>query len=67
MIGGVSTYLVQKSPVPVSVVRPQKKKKVSKKKLTAAQKLSESVKEGQLKVDEVEETRIQSINGHGGY
>ncbi|CAO3644449.1 unnamed protein product [Cunninghamella blakesleeana] len=67
LIGGVSTYLVQKSPVPVSVVRPQKKKKVNKKKLTAAQKLSESVKEGQLKVDEVEETRIHSINGHGGY
>ncbi|CAO3625254.1 unnamed protein product [Cunninghamella echinulata] len=67
LIGGVSTYLVQKSPVPVSVVRPQKKKKANKKKLTAAQKLSESVKDGQLKVDEVEETRIQSINSHGGY
>lgn len=53
LMGSVSTFLVHNAPVPVSVVRPQKKAKVSKRKMTAAQKLSQSVRSGQLKVDEV--------------
>ncbi|KAI9496284.1 hypothetical protein BDB00DRAFT_869582 [Zychaea mexicana] len=52
LMGSVSTFLVHNAPVPVSVVRPQKKEKKSKKKMTAAQKLSQSVRNGQLKVDE---------------
>ena len=51
-MGSVSTFLVHNSPIPVSVVRPQKKEKKNKKKMTAAQKLSQSVRNGQLKVDE---------------
>ncbi|ORZ09225.1 hypothetical protein BCR42DRAFT_441761 [Absidia repens] len=66
-MGGVSTYLVQKSPVPVSVVRPQKKKKKDTNKHAGAQKLSQSVRYGQLKVDEMEEIRTLSINSHDGY
>ncbi|CAO3596345.1 unnamed protein product [Absidia cylindrospora] len=66
-MGGVSTYLVQKSPVPVSVVRPQKKKKKYTKKLTGAQKLSQSVSNGQLQVDEIEGMHTLSINSHDGY
>ncbi|KAI8143316.1 hypothetical protein BJV82DRAFT_612312 [Fennellomyces sp. T-0311] len=52
LMGSVSTFLVHNAPVPVSVVRPQKKEKKSKKKMTAAQKLSHAVQQGQLKVDE---------------
>ncbi|KAI7855709.1 hypothetical protein BDC45DRAFT_568140 [Circinella umbellata] len=52
LMGSVSTFLVHNSPIPVSVVRPQKKEKKNKKKMTAAQKLSQSVRNGQLKVDE---------------
>ncbi|ORZ08443.1 hypothetical protein BCR42DRAFT_425147 [Absidia repens] len=66
-MGGVSTHLVQKSPVPVSVVRPQKKKKKYTKKLTGAQKLSQSVRDGQLQVDEIEGMHTLSINSHDGY
>ncbi|KAI9021633.1 hypothetical protein CLU79DRAFT_752535 [Phycomyces nitens] len=65
LMGSVSTFLVHNSPVPVSVVRPQKTEKKNKKKLTAAQKLSQSVRNGQLKVDEAEGA-IPSINGHDG-
>ncbi|KAL0092279.1 hypothetical protein J3Q64DRAFT_1634583 [Phycomyces blakesleeanus] len=65
LMGSVSTFLVHNSPVPVSVVRPQKTEKKSKKKLTAAQKLSQSVRNGQLKVDEAEGA-VPSINGHDG-
>ncbi|KAL9542214.1 hypothetical protein MBANPS3_008724 [Mucor bainieri] len=63
LMGSVSTFLVHNSPVPVSVVRPQKKEKKSKKhKKTAAQKLSQSVMNGQLKVDEAE----LSLNSYDG-
>ncbi|KAI7868582.1 hypothetical protein BDF14DRAFT_1880834 [Spinellus fusiger] len=62
---GISTFLVYNSPVPVTVVRPQKTEKRSKKKLTSAQKLSQSVRNGQLRVDEVEGP-IKSINSHDG-
>ncbi|KAI8060829.1 hypothetical protein BC940DRAFT_311196 [Gongronella butleri] len=66
-MGGVSTYLVQKSRVPVTVVRPQDKQKKKKKRLTPAQKLSQSVREGYLKVDEMETPDHRSINSHDGY
>ncbi|KAH8552108.1 hypothetical protein BGW37DRAFT_512931 [Umbelopsis sp. PMI_123] len=52
VLGSISTYLVHNSTVPVNVVRPQKKPAKGKsKKLTAAQKLSQSVASGQLIVD----------------
>ncbi|ORX62190.1 adenine nucleotide alpha hydrolases-like protein [Hesseltinella vesiculosa] len=66
-MGGVSSYLVQKSVVPVTVVRPQTKQKKNKKKLTPAQKLSQSVRDGYLKVDEMETPDHRSINSHGCY
>lgn len=65
LMGSVSTYLVHNSPVPVNVVRPLKKKKKAKHKQTAAQKLSQSVKTGQLKVDEAEGAAL-SINSYDG-
>ncbi|KAI9255979.1 hypothetical protein BY458DRAFT_519753 [Sporodiniella umbellata] len=66
LMGSVSTYLVHNSPVPVNVVRPLKKKKTAAKhKQTAAQKLSQSVKSGQLKVDEIEGAPL-SINSYDG-
>lgn len=65
IMGSVSTFLVHNSPIPVSVVRPQKKEKSKKKKKTAAQKLSQSVKTGQLKVDEAEGASL-SINSYDG-
>ncbi|KAF7727591.1 hypothetical protein EC973_007352 [Apophysomyces ossiformis] len=65
LMGSVSTFLVNNSPVPVTVVRPQNKAKSNKKKLTAAQKLSQSVRSGQLKVDEVAGS-TPSINSHDG-
>lgn len=40
-MGSVSTYLVHKSPVPVAVIRRQKKKKRVKHELLAAHSLSE--------------------------
>lgn len=66
LMGSVSTFLVHNSPVPVSVVRPQKKEKKSKKhKKTSAQKLSQSVMNGHLKVDEAEGAAL-SINSYDG-
>jgi len=62
IMGSVSTFLVHNSPVPVSVVRPQKKEKSKKHKKTAAQKLSQSVMNGHLKVDEAELT-LNSYDG----
>ncbi|KAG1136929.1 hypothetical protein G6F37_011624 [Rhizopus arrhizus] len=65
LMGSVSTFLVHNSPVPVNVVRPLKKKKKAKHKKTAAQKLSQSVMNGQLKVDEAEGAAL-SINSYDG-
>ncbi|KAI8373878.1 hypothetical protein BD560DRAFT_433985 [Blakeslea trispora] len=66
IMGSVSTFLVHNSPVPVSVVRPQKKERSKKhKKKTAAQKLSQSVMNGHLKVDEAEEKSL-SLNSYDG-
>ncbi|KAI8641559.1 hypothetical protein BD408DRAFT_345849 [Parasitella parasitica] len=62
LMGSMSTFLVHNSPVPVSVVRPQKKEKSKKHKKTAAQKLSQSVMNGHLKVDEAE----LSLNSYDG-
>ncbi|KAI8882531.1 adenine nucleotide alpha hydrolases-like protein [Backusella circina FSU 941] len=55
IIGSVSTYLVHKSPVPVAVIRRQKKKKKkgSSAPLEPAHSLSESMRTGQLHVDEL--------------
>ncbi|KAI9320883.1 hypothetical protein BX666DRAFT_1852339 [Dichotomocladium elegans] len=64
LMGSVSTFLVHNAPIPVSVVRPQKKTKISKKKLTAAQKLSQSVRSGQLRVDEVAGATPSAPNVH---
>ncbi|CEI87095.1 hypothetical protein RMCBS344292_01515 [Rhizopus microsporus] len=52
-MGSVSTYLVHKSPVPVTVIKPQKKKKAAEKKKVKAAPLSESMQTGQLAVDEL--------------
>ncbi|KAG2237333.1 hypothetical protein INT48_009066 [Thamnidium elegans] len=66
IMGSVSTFLVHNSPIPVSVIRPQKKeKKAAKQKKTSAQKLSQSVKNGHLKVDEIEGASL-SINSYDG-
>ncbi|KAI8985861.1 hypothetical protein BDB01DRAFT_66084 [Pilobolus umbonatus] len=65
LLGSVSTYLVHNSPVPVSVVRPQNKEKSKKAKKTAAQKLSQSVRNGHLKVDEKESSSL-SHNSYDG-
>lgn len=66
LMGSVSTFLVHNSPIPVSVVRPQAKEKKSKKhKKTPAQKLSQSVMNGHLKVDEAEGAPL-SINSYDG-
>ncbi|KAF7722148.1 hypothetical protein EC973_003661 [Apophysomyces ossiformis] len=54
LIGSISTFLVHQSSVPVSVIRlPQKTKKKTHKKVKEATPLSESVKSGQLAVDEL--------------
>ncbi|KAL9537108.1 hypothetical protein MBANPS3_012071 [Mucor bainieri] len=53
LMGSISTYLVHKSPVPVTVIRPQKKKKAAHKRPVHAVPLSQSVQTGQLAVDEV--------------
>ncbi|KAK4512121.1 uncharacterized protein ATC70_013364 [Mucor velutinosus] len=53
LMGSVSTYLVHKSPVPVAVIRRQKKKKRVKHQIVEAHSLSESVKSGHLHVDEL--------------
>ncbi|KAI8098106.1 uncharacterized protein B0P05DRAFT_520422 [Gilbertella persicaria] len=65
IMGSVSTFLVHNSPVPVSVVRPQKKEKTKRHKKTAAQKLSQSVMNGHLKVDEAEGAPL-SLNSYDG-
>lgn len=41
-MGSISTYLVHKSPVPVTVIKPQKTKKTEEKKRVKAPPLSES-------------------------
>ncbi|KAI8875313.1 adenine nucleotide alpha hydrolases-like protein [Backusella circina FSU 941] len=54
LMGSISTYLVHKSSVPVTVIRPQKKKeKPQKKKPIYVAPLSHSVQTGQLAVDEL--------------
>ncbi|GAN11105.1 hypothetical protein MAM1_0473d10662 [Mucor ambiguus] len=53
LMGSVSTYLMHKSPVPVAVIRRQKKKKRVKHQTVEAHSLSESVKSGHLHVDEL--------------
>ncbi|CAO3637438.1 unnamed protein product [Cunninghamella echinulata] len=53
IMGSVSTYLVHKSIVPVTVVRQNKKKKVHRRHLITATPLSESVRTGNLQVDEL--------------
>ncbi|KAI8097484.1 uncharacterized protein BX664DRAFT_293040 [Halteromyces radiatus] len=53
LMGSVSTYLVHKSLVPVAVIQPQKKKKKEIRHTITATPLSESVKSGQLHVDEL--------------
>ncbi|KAG2194874.1 hypothetical protein INT47_002668 [Mucor saturninus] len=53
LMGSISTYLVHKSSVPVSVIRPQNKKKTANKRPLHAAALSQSVKSGQLAVDEL--------------
>ncbi|KAG2231480.1 hypothetical protein BDF21DRAFT_361962 [Thamnidium elegans] len=53
LMGSISTYLVHKSPVPVAVIRRQKKKKRVKHELVAAHSLSEGIKTGHLHVDEL--------------
>lgn len=66
IMGSVSIFLVHNSPIPVSVVRPQKKeKKTVKHKKTSPQKLSQSVMNGHLKVDEKEGSSL-SINSYDG-
>ncbi|KAI9472372.1 MAG: hypothetical protein EXX96DRAFT_583825 [Benjaminiella poitrasii] len=52
-MGSISTFLVHNSPVPVSVIRSQRKKKVVSRKPTRPPPLSQSVKTGQLAVDEL--------------
>lgn len=42
LMGSISTYLVHKSPVPVTVIRPQKKKKAPRKKPLHTAPLSQS-------------------------
>lgn len=63
-MGSVSTFLVHNSPVPVSVVRPQKKAKKNKGKMTAAQRLSQSVRSGQLRVDEAAGANAPNLHRH---
>ena len=41
-MGSISTFLVHKSPVPVTVIRPQKKKKATQTKTVRAASLSQS-------------------------
>ncbi|KAI8376459.1 uncharacterized protein BYT42DRAFT_615192 [Radiomyces spectabilis] len=53
LMGSISTYLVHKSAIPVTVIRPQKKKKKSKQQYVEAVPLSESMRSGNLHVDEV--------------
>ncbi|CDS03339.1 hypothetical protein LRAMOSA00741 [Lichtheimia ramosa] len=54
LVGSISNYLIQKSPVPVSVIRkPKTKSKVKKTKAAHPAPLSESVRTGQLVVDEL--------------
>ncbi|OBZ91916.1 hypothetical protein A0J61_00027 [Choanephora cucurbitarum] len=56
LMGSISTFLVHKSPVPVTVIRPQKKKKATQTKTVRAASLSQSVETGQLAVDELSKT-----------
>ncbi|KAI8637697.1 hypothetical protein BD408DRAFT_424158 [Parasitella parasitica] len=53
LMGSISTYLIHKSPIPVAVIRRQKKKKRVKHQVVEAHSLSESVKSGHLHVDEL--------------
>ncbi|ORZ21464.1 hypothetical protein BCR42DRAFT_321627 [Absidia repens] len=53
LMGSVSTFLVHQSPVPVAVIRPQKKRKKETRHTITATPLSESVKSGHLHVDEL--------------
>ncbi|KAI8991102.1 hypothetical protein BDF20DRAFT_842694 [Mycotypha africana] len=58
LMGSISTFLVHKSPVPVTVIRPQRKKKATLKKPVHVAPLSQSVKSGQLAVDELSKPSI---------
>ncbi|KAF1807215.1 hypothetical protein FB192DRAFT_1354558 [Mucor lusitanicus] len=62
LMGSISTYLVHKSPVPVTVIRPQKKKKAAHKRPVHAVPLSQSVQTGQLAVDEVSKAATTSTS-----
>ncbi|CAO3694449.1 unnamed protein product [Rhizopus stolonifer] len=53
LMGSVSTYLVHTSPVPVAVMRKPQQKKQESTRTTRSHSLSESVKSGQLHVDEL--------------
>ncbi|KAI8064638.1 hypothetical protein BC940DRAFT_321041 [Gongronella butleri] len=53
LMGSISTYLVHKSPVPVAVIRPKKKKRKVKQQLLVPSPLSESMRSGDLHVDEL--------------
>ncbi|KAG2232916.1 hypothetical protein BDF21DRAFT_460187 [Thamnidium elegans] len=53
LMGSISTYLVHKSSVPVTVIRPQKKKKTARKRPLHTAPLTQSVKSGHLAVDEL--------------
>jgi hypothetical protein len=60
LMGSISTYLVHKSSVPVTVIRPQKKKKPAQKRSVHSAPLSKSVQTGQLAVDELSKTSTQN-------
>ncbi|KAI7881521.1 uncharacterized protein EV154DRAFT_523436 [Mucor mucedo] len=63
LMGSISTYLVHKSSVPVSVIRPQNKKKAANKRPLHAAALSQSVKSGQLAVDELSKPSSEPTSG----
>ncbi|KAI9272265.1 hypothetical protein EDC94DRAFT_554774 [Helicostylum pulchrum] len=60
LMGSISTYLVHKSSVPVTVIRPQKKKKAVRKRPLHSAPLTQSVKSGHLAVDELSKPTNQT-------
>ncbi|KAI8881235.1 adenine nucleotide alpha hydrolases-like protein [Backusella circina FSU 941] len=57
LMGSISTYLVHKSSVPVTVIRPQKRKSVVRKRPVHTVPLSKSVESGKLAVDELSKSK----------